>query len=169
MRAGTIAVVAAVAVAALVIRVSSFTGRPAMPALGADEFGAAESLTVKLINDARLRAGVSPLVVSNRLLLAARVHSNDMAADDDLAHESMIGDAPVDRVRSAGLDYEELAENLFKDSGPDVDKLPERAIEDWLESPTPRANLLSPRFRTAAVAIARAVDGSFFVTLDLMR
>jgi len=38
-----------------------------------------------------------------------------------------------------------------------------------MASPTPRGNLLSPEFRSAAVAIARAVDGSLFVTLDLMR
>ena len=39
----------------------------------------------------------------------------------------------------------------------------------WLASPEPRVNLLSARFRAAAVAIARAVDGSYYVTLDLMR
>jgi len=169
MWAGTIAIVAVVVIAAIVMRVSSFGGRAATPALAADEFSAVESLTVKLVNDARVRAGVRPLVVSNRLLIAARVHSEDMAANDYRAHESAIGDTPADRVRAAGLDYEEMAENLFFDNGPDLDALPERALAEWQASPIPRANLLSPRFRTMAVAIARAVDGSFFVTLDLMR
>lgn len=169
MWAGTIAIVAVVAIAAIAIRMSSFAGRAATSTLAADEFGAVESLTIKLVNDVRLHAGVGPLVVSNRLLIAARVHSDDMAAHDYLAHESASGDAPVDRVRAAGLDYEELAENLFFDNGPDLDALPRRALAEWKASPIPRANLLSPQFRTVAVAIARAVDGSFYVTLDLMR
>jgi len=164
-----IVIVAVVALTAIVIRVNPFRGRQAAPALAADEFGAAESLIVKLVNDARLHAGVRPLAVSERLVTAARVHSDDMAANDYLAHESAIGDAPADRVRSAGLDYEEVAENLFFDNGPDLDALPRRALAEWQASPIPRANLLAPRLRTMAVAIARAVDGSFFVTLDLMR
>jgi uncharacterized protein YkwD len=169
LSAAIIAIVAVASLTAIVIRVNSFRGRQAAPTLAADEFGAGESLIVKLVNDARLRAGVRPLAVSEPLVIAARVHSDDMAANDYLAHESAIGDAPADRVRAAGLDYEEVAENLFFDNGPDLDALPRRALAEWQAGPIPRANLLAPEFRTVAVAIARAVDGSFFVTLDLMR
>jgi uncharacterized protein YkwD len=164
-----IAIIAVGPLAALVIRMNSFGGYQPSPILAADEFGAAESLTVKLVNDARLHAGLRPLAVSGPLLIAARVHSEDMAANGYLSHESAIGDAPADRVRSAGIDYEEVAENLFFDSVPDLDALPGRALAEWQASPVPRAHLLAPEFRTIAVAIARAVDGSFFVTLDLMR
>jgi len=167
--AGTIVIVAVVAIGAIAMRLSSFGERPATPTLAADEFDAVESLTVKLVNTARMRARVRPLTVSNRLLIAARVHSNDMAANEYLAHESADGDAPADRILAAGLDYEEVAENLFFDNGPDLDALPQRALAEWQASPIPRANLLAPQFRTMAVAITRAVDGSFFVTLDLMR
>lgn len=167
--AGTIVIVAVAAIAAMAIRVSSFGTRPATPTLAADEFGAIESLTVKLVNDARVRAHVNPLMVSNRLLIAARLHSTEMAANEYLAHESADGDAPADRVLASGIDYEEVAENLFFDNGPDLDALPQRALAEWQANPIPRANLLAPQFRMIAVAIARAVDGSFFVTLDLMR
>lgn len=169
MWAGAIAAVAVVAVAAMALGVSSFGDRPGMPALAADEYGAVELLTVKLVNEARTHAHVRPLIVSNKLLIAARLHSTDMAANDYLAHESADGYAPADRVRAAGLDYEEVAENLFFDNGPDLDALPRRALAEWQATPIPRANLLAPQFRTIAVAVARAVDGSFFVTLDLMR
>ena len=169
MRALAIAVCTVVVIAAIAVRVGPRARRPVGPALAAAQFGPAESRIVELVNDARTRAGLAPLVLSDRLLLAARAHSQDMAAHRYLAHESGAGDAPADRVRVAGLDYEEIAENLLSDLGPDLDALPERALTIWLASPTPRGNLLSPQFRTAAVAIARAVDGSFFVTLDFMR
>ena len=169
MWVGTLAVVAAVMIAVIAIRGSSFGTRPATPTLAADEFAAVESLTVKLVNDARTRAHVRPLMISDRLSIAAKVHSAEMAANESLAHESADEDAPADRVRATGLDYEEVAENLFFDNGPDLDALPQRALAEWQANPIPRANLLAPQFRTIAVAIARAVDGSFFVTLDLMR
>lgn len=164
-----IAIAAVAVLAAVLIGANSFGRHLAAPTLAADEFRAAESQTIKLVNDARLRAGATPLALSRELSIAARVHSDDMAANGYLAHESADGDTPADRVRSAGIDYEEVAENLFLDNGPDLDALPQRALAEWQASPIPRANLLAPKFRTIAVSIARAVDGSFFVTLDLMR
>jgi uncharacterized protein YkwD len=101
--------------------------------------------------------------------MAARAHAQDMAAHGYLALDSTAGDTPVDRARAAGLDYDELAENILSDPGYDLAALPQRALTTWLASPNPRNNLLSPRFRTAAVAVAHAMDGSYYVTLDLMR
>jgi len=128
-----------------------------------------EARILELVNDARRQAGRSPVTLSNTLLIAARAHSEDMAARRYLSHEGGAGDTPADRVTAVGLDYEEIAEDLLSDGGRDPNALPQRALAIWLASTTPRENLLSAQFRTAAVAIARAVDGSFFVTLDLMR
>jgi uncharacterized protein YkwD len=132
------------------------------------QFGAAEAHLLAMINDARKQAGRDALSLSDKLLIAARTHSQDMAAHLYLAHEGGAGDAPADRISATGLDYVEIAENLFSDGSSDLNALPARALSYWMASPTPRGNLLSPEFRSAAVAIARAVDGSLFVTLDLM-
>lgn len=167
MRAVAITICAVVVIAAVAVRVSSRAMRPVAPASTSAQFGPAESRIVEFVNDARTRASLAPLVLFDRLLIAARAHRQDLAAYRYLGHESGPGDAPADRVRAVGIDYEELAENLLSDRGPDLDALPERALTIWPASPAPRGKLLAPQFRTAAVAIARAVDGSFFVTLDL--
>jgi uncharacterized protein YkwD len=128
-----------------------------------------EARIVELVNAARTRVGADPLAVSDRLTLAARAHAQDMAAHSYLALDSAAGDTPVDRARAAGLDYDELAENVLSDPGDDLAALPQRVLTSWLGSPSPRNNLLSPRFRTTAIAVAQAADGSYYVALDLMR
>jgi uncharacterized protein YkwD len=128
-----------------------------------------EARIVELMNAARAQAGVTPLALSDRLTLAARTHAQDMAEHGYVALDSAAGDTPADRVQAVGLDYDEIAENLLSDPGHDLEALPQRALTTWLGSPASRMNLLAPQFRTAAVAIAHATDGSYYVTLDLMR
>jgi uncharacterized protein YkwD len=156
-------------ISAMVLRFGRFTVSQPRVEVPQVQLNAIEERIVELVNAARAQVGAAPLALSDRLTLAARAHAQDMAAHGYLAHDSAAGDPPADRVRSVGLDYDELAENLLSDPGHEVDALPQRAIAAWLASPTPRNNLLSPRFRTAAVAIAHATNGSFYVTLDLMR
>jgi uncharacterized protein YkwD len=124
---------------------------------------------LKLVNDERIRAGQPPLDFSPGLMVAARNHSQDMAAHNYLGHDSPAGDTPADRLRAAGVGYEELAENVFSGNPNDVGRLPEEVVKGWLQSPEHRANLLSQRFRATAVGIARSQQGSFYVTEDFVR
>jgi uncharacterized protein YkwD len=124
---------------------------------------------LKLINDARGRAGLVPLRFSQHLMTACRTHSLDMATRGYLAHDSPGGDTPADRVIAAGTDYSELGENLYTQTLLEPDSLPERTVAQWLDGPRPRANLLSPGFRASAVAIAQAANGDFYVTANFIR
>lgn len=132
-------------------------------------FSPLETRIIELINAARVAAGVEPLAISDRLAMAARSHARDMADHRYVGLEGAGGDTPADRVRAAGLDYDELAENLMSDRGRDLISLPQRTLDTWLASPRSRNNLLAARFRATAVAIAQAADGSLYMTLDLMR
>jgi uncharacterized protein YkwD len=139
------------------------TGEFASP-LSAQEFR-----ILKLVNDERVRAGQAPLQFSPLLMSAARAHSIDMAERRYFGHDSPAGDTPADRVRMMGINYEELAESLYRDDSSDVETLPNRVVKGWLASPSHRANLLSTRFRIAAVGIARSDDGKIYVTQDFIR
>jgi len=165
----TVAIGAIFFVASLVVRVEHVAPIRQDAALPPAQLSPIESQIVSLINTVRTRAGAAPLALSDRLMVAARAHSEDMADHGYLAHDSAAGDTPADRIRAAGLDYEEIAENLMSDAGRDLETLPQRVLATWLASPGPRNNLLSPGFTAAAVAIAHAADGSCYVTLDLMR
>jgi uncharacterized protein YkwD len=132
-------------------------------------FSTQEFKLLKLANDSRVHAGLAPLQFSPRLMVAARNHSRDMAARGYLGHDSPAGDTPADRARAAGIGYDELAENVYSGDAADAGALPEHAIKAWLQNRAHRANLLSPGFRLSAVGIARADDGTYFVTEDFVR
>jgi uncharacterized protein YkwD len=135
----------------------------------ASPLSAQEFRILKLVNDERVRAGQPPLEFSPLLMSAARAHSIDMAERRYLGHDSPAGDTPADRVRMMGINYEELAESLYRDDTSNVETLPNRVVKGWLASPSHRANMLSTRFRIAAVGIARSGDGKIYVTQDFIR
>jgi uncharacterized protein YkwD len=130
---------------------------------------AQEAEILRLVNDARRRGGAPPLKSSPRLVLASRGHSYDMALRNYLGHDGPAGDTPAERVRGVGVDSAALGENIYMDRDPDRAKLAERAVRGWLDSPAHRANMLSPDFATTGVGVARAADGTAYVTQDFAK
>jgi uncharacterized protein YkwD len=128
-----------------------------------------EMRLLERVNQVRERAGKPPLAFSAPLMKAAYFHSADMAASGYLAHDSPAGDSPVDRIRFQGLNYEELGENLFTGSHDTLARLADNALARWMADPRDRINLLSADFRTTGIGAARAPDGSFYITQDLLR
>ena len=139
------------------------------PAQVSHPLGALEFQILKLVNDQRTRIGQPPLAFSPGMTAAARAHSEDMAAHHYLGYDGPGGDTPAGRARAAGISYTEFAENVYADGVAGPETLAARTIADWLASPANRANLLSPHFRSSAVGLARAADGSFYVTEDFIR
>jgi uncharacterized protein YkwD len=130
---------------------------------------AQEAEILRLVNDERKRAGAPVLKSSQRLVLASRGHSYDMALRNYLGHDGPAGDTPAERVRGVGVDSAALGENIYLDRDADRAKLAERAVKGWLNSPGHRANMLSPEFAETGVGIARAADGAAYVTQDFAK
>lgn len=129
-----------------------------------------ESEIIKLVNDERVRAGLTSLKFSPRLAVMARGHSYDMAIRRYFAHNSPEGSTPADRLRGVGITYQALGENIYVEDYHDSGAaLPPRALKAWLSSPEHRANMLSPGFRETGVGIARSSDGKAYVTQDFIR
>jgi hypothetical protein len=130
---------------------------------------AQEAEILRLVNEERKRAGAPALKSSQRLVLASRGHSYDMALRNYLGHNGPAGDTPAERVRGVGVDSAALGENIYQDRDTDRAKLAERAIKVWLNSPEHRANMLSPDFAATGIGIARAADGTAYVTQDFAK
>jgi hypothetical protein len=130
---------------------------------------AQEAEILRLVNDERKRGGAPRLKSSQRLVLASRGHSYDMALRNYLGHDGPAGDTPAERVRGVGVDSATLAENIYKDRDPDDAKLAEHTVRAWLASHEHRANLLSRDFATTGIGIARAADGTGYVTQDFAK
>lgn len=130
---------------------------------------AQEAEILRLVNDERKRAGAPALKSSQRLVLASRGHSYDMALRNYLGHDGPAGDTPAERVRGVGVDSAALGENIYMDHDTDHAKLAERTVKGWLNSPEHRANMLSPGFATTGIGVARAADGTAYVTQDFAK
>jgi uncharacterized protein YkwD len=130
---------------------------------------AVETRLLQLVNAAREHVGETALTFSTPLLGAAYFHSYDMAQAGYFNYDGPAGDTPVDRLAACGIAYREIAENLYRGSADHVSDLADRALAQWMANPLDRAHLLAPQFRTTAIAISRAGDGSYSITQDLAR
>ena len=103
-------------------------------------------------NQERLARGLGALLWDDLAYKAALEHAQDMLARGYFAHVTPEGRTPGQRMAAAGVIEVTVGENLayyegFKDEG-----LPKKAVEDWMNSPGHRANLLKPDFTHLGVA-----------------
>ena len=130
---------------------------------------AEEAQILELVNRERAKAGLAALKLSGRLAVVARGHSYDMALRHYFSHESPDGITPEQRIRGSGIGYAQMGENIYEEDFPDRERMPERAIQAWMGSPSHRKNMLSPLFDETGVGIARAADGATYITQDFIR
>jgi uncharacterized protein YkwD len=109
------------------------------------------------INAARAEAGRGLLQYRPSLAEASGAHSADMVARRYFAHESPEGAGPADRAWDAGYmrhaDSWRVGEVLVWSRG-SAPLTAARAVELWLDSPSHRRILLSPRYRDVGAGLA---------------
>ena len=101
-------------------------------------------IMLDLINQARLDAGVPPLITTPELMQSAQAHSRDMSCRNFFRHNNLQGETPFDRMEAAGYPLVYAAENIYAGQG--VYNSPEKAVKAWLNSPGHRVNMLNPDF-----------------------
>lgn len=107
------------------------------------------------VNALREQAGAPPLTLSPELSEAARVHVAEMSSLGRLIHVSETTGTPVDRVHAAGLEVDEIAENVSmrSDAG---------GAQEALEgSDAHLSNMLNPRFTHMGVALLHTRSGVY--------
>ena len=114
----------------------------------------AESMTeevVRLTNEFRAKNGQADLVPSAKLIRAARLHAEQMAAAQDLAHNISAARYPTlqDRLDAVGYAYRAAGENIAWNQ-PDADDV----MNTWLNSTAHRANILDTTVTEIGVAVA---------------
>ncbi|MGW8365279.1 CAP domain-containing protein [Streptomyces wedmorensis] len=113
---------------------------------------------VELANTERERAGCGPLRSENRLRTAAQGHADDMAARGYYEHHTPEGRDAGDRITGAGYVWSTWGENIHR--GP---RTPAHAMEDWMNSPGHRANILNCAFRDIGVGVTLTSNGPWWV------
>ncbi|PRX20894.1 CAP domain-containing protein [Actinoplanes italicus] len=106
-----------------------------------------------LVNRNRRTAGCDPITLDRRLIEAANRHAADMARRDYFDHESPRGDRAGERVTDAGYVWRRYGENIAK--GQDS---PYEVMNDWMNSPGHRENILDCQLDQMGVGLALASD-----------
>ncbi|MDX2214874.1 MAG: CAP domain-containing protein [Oculatellaceae cyanobacterium bins.114] len=118
------------------------------------------------INVIRQQRGLSPLKNNPKLAQVARRYSQRMAEQNFFSHTAPEGDTMVDRVRSVGIFYFALGENLFK--GTNLSEPASAAVTGWMNSPGHRRNILRSEYREMGIGVWRKGNTYYFTQL-LMR
>ncbi|PIL18462.1 hypothetical protein P775_17975 [Puniceibacterium antarcticum] len=113
---------------------------------------AAEPVTgaAQALNALRAQQGLPPLVISEKLQLAAERHAQDMAQRGYFSHTGANGSDIAARAGAVGFRYCSLAENIAKGQ-----KSLEAVMAGWAGSPGHRRNMLKRDVRVFGLARAK--------------
>jgi uncharacterized protein YkwD len=103
---------------------------------------------LQLVNQERAKSGLQPLTLNAKLNSAAQGYANQMARTGVYAHTGSDGSSPADRIKRAGYDWSQWAENIHHRKGS-----PEVIMADWMKSPNHRANILDPRLKEIGIGV----------------
>jgi uncharacterized protein YkwD len=133
--------------------------RGSPPLIPAGTGSATAQRAADVTNERRLAAGMPRLTVNERLMRAAQLQANQMAAARKLAHNLPAARYPTLRDRLAAVEYSWLAiaENLAADQRDAA-----TAVSQWMTSPPHRANLLSKEFTELGTGFATDTRGRRF-------
>jgi len=102
-------------------------------------------------NAERAQAGLSALVVNEKLNQAALSKANHMFQHDYWAHVAPDGTTPWVFIKNAGYAYSVAGENLARDFG-DTSSM----VKAWMNSTTHKANIVHQKYTQTGIAV---VDG----------
>lgn len=111
----------------------------------------APTAIIELTNKQRQAAGLNALKENTLLDQAAAAKAADMFSKDYWAHNAPDGTEPWSFILSSGYSYLHAGENLARDF-----RDPGSVVTAWMNSPSHKANLVSPKYSDIGVAV---VDG----------
>ncbi len=112
-----------------------------------------EQQMLALVNEERIRRGISPLKFDPQLVPVARAHSTDMFARGYFSHYTLTGKDPFERMKSAGIKFTTAGENLA------LGRTLKICHEGLMNSPGHKANILNPAFGRMGIGI---IDGGIY-------
>ncbi|RLM32881.1 CAP domain-containing protein [Haloarcula sp. Atlit-120R] len=118
-------------------------------------------------NQQRSNHGIGTLQYSPHLSTIALQHSRDMAHQQYFDHTSPNGATTKDRYRQFGHDIRKCGENIaltYPTPMTPVDEVAGSVVDDWMESPGHRENILREQFDREGIGVYLTQDGAIYTT-----
>lgn len=131
------------------------TGLPGFSGNQPDDGGSMDafaSQVVKLVNEERAKAGLSPLTVKERVVGAAETRAREL--ETSFSHTRPNGSDFNTALTAAGVQYRGAGENIAYGQ-----KTPEQVMQGWMNSAGHRANILDSSFTSIGVGHYRSASG----------
>ncbi len=130
----------------------SFVGKKSHSSVLGISYSISDAEMLTAVNEQRAQHGLAPLTMNSQLSQAASGKAANMFANNYWAHFGPDGTTPWQFIRGSGYDYIDAGENLAKGFTNSSD-----VVNAWMNSPTHRANVLSPKYSDIGFAIVPGV------------
>jgi uncharacterized protein YkwD len=110
-----------------------------------------------LTNKYRQEQHLKPLTENKLLNQSATLKGQDMIARNYWSHDAPDGTKPWAFFTKVGFLYTYVGENLARDFA-----TPQDAVTSWINSPSHKENLISPKFSQIGVAVLYHADSHYF-------
>lgn len=105
---------------------------------------------LKLVNQERSKAGVSPLKLNEKLTNVANIKAKDMADKNYFSHTSPTYGSPFDMMKQFGISFSYAGENIAAGQ-----KTAEEVMDSWMNSSGHKANILNKNYTQLGVGFYR--------------
>lgn len=102
---------------------------------------------LNLVNKERSNAGLKALSLNSELSKMAMAKAKDMYDNNYFDHQSPTYGSPFDMMKAFGISYSSAGENIAKGQ-----KSAEEVMNQWMNSPGHRANILNSSFTEIGIA-----------------
>lgn len=105
-----------------------------------------EKEVVRLVNEIRVKNGLSELKINTKLSQVTRLKSQDMKDKKYFSHTSPTYGSPFDMMKSFGITYRTAGENIAMGQ-----RTPDEVVTAWMNSEGHRANILNASYKEIGV------------------
>ena len=142
-------------------RSSSFTTHGTTSAAAAAPDSSLEQASLDLINQVREEHGLVRLSVAGELTESARLHSEDMAAQNSMSHTGSDGSGPGERIARVGYDWRVFGEIVAAGYS-----TPAAVVDAWMNSPAHREVILLSSLREFGGGLVYSSAGRPYWTVN---
>lgn len=125
---------------------------------------AQENEVARLVNVQRANAGLQSLTLNWQLSRCARYKSADMANKGYFDHNSPTYGSPFTMMQNFGLRFSAAGENIAYGQ-----RTPAEVMNDWMNSPGHRSNIMNPTYTQIGVGLAKNSSGVCYWTQQFMK